>query len=521
MINVTQAFLEEVYKTSRYVQIRGSLTKNGLVTSLSSDDFISGSISRVSKAVGSSNFRIGDTHIDYIEFSLGIRDNDFSNIVGSTVVLEFGLEVSENVIEWCKLGTFIINQSGVKRKTKTIGITADSMLSKADKQLTGISSGTAFDLANWCCSNCGLELATTAEEFSKFANSDIVLSMPDINVYDGIKTNRDLLMWIANATCTFVTCDVEGRVVFKPYTSEPVWGINTDTIASKEFGDYTVNITNVTMNIQDKSYNLDSEASVDNTLVLDENPLFINYVADSLRENALSAIRDKLSLMQFVPFKIEFNGNPALEVGDWVTYKGSKYLITSSIFKFKGKSTIQGVGLKQGNTKKQSSTSRGSGGSGGGTDSGYRTIKYTNSRDIPIKSTRKKIFEFDFEVGANSIPMLTVLATCDMTSEGFVRVLLNYDNVNQIPIYQSYMKVGTNSISFSFPFDAREEVMTHVLNGYIESDEAEGTISMNNVVASLSSFGINTADIEWDGRIEVSDVVNYVDMSEVNDIALK
>lgn len=510
MIDVSQSFLDEIYKTSRYVQVRGTLSKDGVVTNLESDDFVSGSISRVSKAVGASNFRIGDTHIDHLDFSLGIKDNQFNNLVGSTVVVEFGLELAEDVIEWCKLGTFIINTSGVKRKTKTIGVVADSMLSKADKSFTGISTGTPYDLANWCCSGCGLELATTKEEFSAFANGNISLSIPDPNVYDGIKTHRDLLMWIANTTCTFVTCNVDGKVVFKPYSGVSVWEINPDTIANKEFGDYIVNITNVTMKIQDKEYNLDTEASEDNTLALDENPLFINYVADGLREQALTAIRDELNLVQFIPFRIEFNGNPALEVGDWVTYKGSKYLITSSTFKFKGKSTIQGVGLVQGNTKKQSSTSRGTGGSssGGGAGVDYKTVRYVNSRQLSIGSARTRIFDFDFEVGADVTPMLTVLVTCDITKEGFVRVLLNYDNVNQIPIYQEFMPVGTNSLAFTFPLAPRSESMQHILYGYIESEDgAEGTISIEHVLASLSAWGMSTGGDEWNGRIEVIEEV--------------
>lgn len=514
MIDVTQSFLDEVYKTSRYVRIRGTLTSAiGVSTTLEEDDFVSGSIARISKAVGGTNFRIGDTHIDYLEFSLGIKDNPFNNLVGSDVVLEYGIELAEDVYEWCKLGTFHINLSGVVRKTKTIEVTADSMLCKADKSVSSVSSGTPYDLANWACTNCKLELATSSDEFSAFANGNINLSMPDVNVYDGIKTYRDLLMWIANITCTFVTCDVDGKVVFKPYVGVPVCKINPDTIASKEFGDYTMNITNVTMSIEDKEYNLDEEASLDNTLALDENPLFINYVADALRVQALTNIRDELNKVQFVPFKLEFNGNPAIEVGDWITYRGSNYLVTSSHYKYKGKSTLQGVGLKQGNTKKQGTTTRGgTGGSGSGGGGGstvdYLTVRYVNAKKFDIGSTRQRIFNFDFEVKGGVVPLLSVIVTCNITTAGVVKVILNYDNVDVIPEYYHYMPVGMNSLSFTFPLAPRDEYMSHRLYGYILSEDGVvGTIDMENVLARLSAWGLVTESSEWNGKLELNEEI--------------
>lgn len=510
MIDVTQSFLDEVYNTSRYVKLRGTLTSaQGVSTTLDEDDFVSGSISRVSKAVGGTNFRIGDTHIDYLEFSLGIRDNKFNNIIGSTVVLEYGIESAEDVYEWCKLGKFYISVSGVVRKTNTIKVTADSMLSKTDKSIASITSGTPYNLANYVCSSCGLELGTTEEEFNSFVNGTLNVLMPSADVYDGIKTYRDLLMWVANLTCTFVTCDIDGKIVFKRYNGVPVWTINPDTVASKEFGDYVMNITNVTMSIDDKSYVVDSEASLDNTLELDENPLLINRVADALRLQALTAIRDELSTVQFTPFKIEFNGNPAIEVGDWITYNGNNYLVTSSVFKYKGKCTLQGVGIYHGNTKKQSSTTRGTGGTGGGgLEAQYKTIRYINSKDIKIKTTKSKVFEFVFEVDGNISPMLTVLVTCDITSEGFIQLFLKYDNVELKPVFNEYMPIGTKSFSFSFPLEQREEAMTHILYGYIVSDgNVEGTISFENVLASVSAWGIASGTIEWDGRIDVSEEI--------------
>ena len=524
MINVTQSFLDTVYNTSRYVKIRGTLkSSNGATTTLNEDDFVSGSISRVSKAVGGNNFRIGDTHIDYLEFSLGIRDNTFSTLIGSTVVLEYGLEVTEGTYEWCKIGTFIINPSGVVRKNKTIQVTADSMLSKADKSIPGISHGKPYDLAKWACSSCGLKLATSRDEFHKFVNSNISIVMPDPNVYDGIKTFRDLLMWIASMTCTFITCNADGKVVFKPYTGVPVWTINPDTVSSKEFADYTMDITNVTMNIEDKYYNLDENASQDNTLDLDENPLFINYVADSLRIESLTAIRDELSKVKFVPFKIEYNGNPAIEAGDWVTYNGKNYLVTSSVFKYKGKSTLQGVGLQKGNTKKQGSTTRGTGGSGGGGGSkvDYLTVRYVNAKKYTIGPGIERIIDFEFEVDGMVVPILSTIITCDMKIAGLVRVFLIYDNVMLTPSYYHYMQVGMNSLSFTYPLAPRDERMTHTLYCYIHAEDgAVGNIDMENVLARLSAWGLVTDGVEWNGRLELSESIPLFTIKAPNSLSM-
>ena len=50
--------------------------------------------------------------------------------------------------------------------------------------------------------------------------------------------------------------------------------------------------------------------------------------------------------------------------------------------------------------------------------------------------------------------------------------------------------------------------MTHILYGYIVSDgNVEGTISFENVLASVSAWGIASGTIEWDGRIDVSEEI--------------
>ena len=526
MILVTQDFLNSVYNTSRYVKLRGTLTSaSGVSTTLEEDDFVSGSISRVSKAVGGSSFRIGDTHIDYLEFSLGIKDNKFSNLIGSTVVLEYGVEISKDVYEWCKLGTFIINHFGVVRKNKTIQVTADSMLSKTDKPMVAITTGMPYDLANWACSSCGLELATSLSEFFDFVNGGRTIIVPDTSIFDAIKTYRDLLMWVANFTCTFVTCDVDGKVVFKPYLSAPVWTVNPDTIASKEFADYKMHITNVTMDIKGKHYSLDKDVSLDNTLELDENPFLISYEAKALKLEVLNDIRNELSQVQFVPFKLEYNGNPAIEPGDWITYKGSDYLVTSSTFKYKGKSTLQGVGIPQGNTKKQSSTTKGStGGSGGGGDGSkvnYLTVRYVNAREYTIDSKRKRIVDFEFEVNGGIVPLLSVIITCNITAAGVVKVLVNYDNIDRIPAYYHYMPVGMNSVSFTFPLAPRDGRMTHTLYVYILSEDgAVGTIAMENVLASLSAWGLATGSSEWNGRLEFNEEIPLFGIHENTSIIM-
>lgn len=508
MVDVSQAFLDAAFEPGRYSTIRGKLERNGVVTNLESNDFVAGSISRVSKAVADSNFQIGDVYIDQLSFTLGIRDNTFPNLIGSDVTLEVGIEVSEYIYEWCSLGKFVIQPDGVVRQTNTISVTAYSMISKTDKNITEITGGTPYDLALWACTKCGVELATTKDEFNLFANSNVVVTLPNQNDHAGIKTYRDLLMWVANLTCTFVTCGVDGKIKFKPYFGTPVWELNPDKIKNKQFSDYAMNIQNVTMTIGENIYNLDEEAPDENTLELDSNPLLVNYVADGLRLGVLNAIKDELSKVQFTPFKFELGGNPALEVGDWVTYQGSSYLITSSTFKHKGLCTIQGVGIKIGSTKKQGTSIRGNTTVSGGSSVQYSTIRYTNIDNIEISNIPKPVFEFTFELGENISPMLTMFCTCDVIEEGSVSLVLKYDNVDLIPIFKEYMPVGTKSFSFTYPLAPRDVSMTHNLYGYISSnDGAIGTISPENIISSVSAWGITSGVVSWDGNIAINEEI--------------
>lgn len=539
MVDVTQSFLDEIAKPNQHATIRGTLTSKGVVTELTAADFVSGSISRVTKAVSSTNFQIGEVHIDYLNFSLGIRDNTFPNLIGSTVNLEFGIELAKDVYEWCSLGTYIINANGVVRKNMTIAVTADSMLSKTDKTITVISTAKPYDLAKWACEKCGLELATTEESFKTFPNGNIEVSLPNPNTHEGIETYRDLLMWLACWTCTFVTCDIDGKVLFKPFRGVSKWTLNPDTVFSKQFNDYEMDIQNVTMLIDGVDYELVPDTPQENTLPLDSNPFFLTYKADGLRKSALTAIRDELQGIKYVPYKIVGRGNPALEVGDWFTYQGKDYLITSSTFHFRGKCTLQGVGLTIGNTKKQGTTSKGGGGGGGssggsgtGGEPQFRTIRYTNVKEISIGSSRQKALEFVFELGADVVPILTVIVNCNINSSGFISLVLKYDNVDIFPIYNEYVHEGEQSFSFTFPLAPRDVPMTHALYGYIYSkDNVTGTVAVENVIASVSGWGIASGIAEWDGTLTFEEKVplfklgmngmHMLDVEETLDITLQ
>ena len=508
MVDVTQQFLDEINNPGGFAKLRGNLSNYGVDTPLDDSDFVSGSISRVTKAVVDSNFQIGDVHRDYLTFTLIIRDNTFPNLIGSDVTLEYGAYVGDDKYEWCPLGKFTILPDGVVRYNKTISVTAYSMISKTEKNITELTSGTPYDLALWACNKCGVELATTKDEFNLFANSNVVVTLPNQNDHAGIKTYRDLLMWVANLTCTFVTCGVDGKIKFKTYSGIPVCEIHPDSIKNKQFNDYSMNIQNVTMTIGENTYNLDENALDENTLELDSNPLLVNYVADGLRLNVLNAIKDELSKIRFTPFKFDFRGNPALEVGDWVTYRDNSYLITSSVYKYRDVCTIQGVGIRIGSTKKQSTTIRGSSNVSGGSSVQYSTIRYTNIDNIEISNIPKSVFEFAFELGENISPMLTIFCTCDITEAGLINLILKYDNVDLIPMYSKYMPIGKNSISFTYPLAPRDVSMTHRLYGYISSnDGAIGTISPENVISSISAWGITSGVVSWDGNIAINEDV--------------
>ena len=379
MYSVSDAFNEAVYNNVRELSLSGSITtSDGTTVAIKDSEIKVGSLTITRKSVPSSNFSIGGTFIDKLSVEISNKTKfNTLNLVGATITFDYTIYFGDNGSETLNLGVWKIATDGVFKTKNLIQLKANSNMILFDKAIVyeddsesetnnTLIEGDALSLLGWCCNKCGVSLSTY--DLSDFINTDVTLKVVD----DGsCVTYRDVIENVCNLICAFATIDQNGDLVIKAMNNNAgsVFTINPITTASTKIGE-TVRVDRVTTIIGGISYATGSIGVNGVSYALDENPLTYSLKKSEVKSN-VKRIKSRLHSMEITDFTIQYNGNPAIEPGDIITYNGSNYLVTGTVFKFRDKCTVSGAPFKEGNAKGRSksstySSNSNSGGTGGG-----------------------------------------------------------------------------------------------------------------------------------------------------------
>lgn len=514
MYDVSGSYIDYSTQATRVSHIRGSLTKNGAVTELLESDFVLGATTLSSKAVSGSKFNVGDVFVDVLITTLGKREDlPLTGLTNSELFIEYGIELGNpNLIEWIPLGYYDVPFSGIKSFTRKVQITANSRMARLDKSLgLNVTSGTPYEFLVWVCNACAVPLGVSKAYVSSLPNGTELVALPADSKCD---TYRDVLMWVCSLMACFATIDRDGKLVVRQFTeTQSFYTVNRDTIASSSFGDDVISIQNVEMKIGEKFYSIVEGVSASNTLSLDENPLLVPTDVEEIRVSRITAIQQELAKLAYKPFKITFNGDPCIDVGDHIKIGNLEddFLVTSLSLKFRGKSTLEGVSYSNESTKQQS-TKRGSssGGGGGGADNKNSVVRYENVSKISIGEAESNVLFLAFELEASSAPLLSYAVVLDVTNEGTFRLVIIYDGVDLDIVPEEHYTVGKHTFALSLMLNARDISMAHILRGFMYSvDGGTATIESSQINASASAWGITGGGSgAWDGRLTIQEKVD-------------
>lgn len=433
MYEVSTEFSELIYDNIREVQVSGTITTiTGRAIHLKNSDIKAGSLTITRKAVPSSNFELGGTYIDKLSVEIAKKTElDLISLVGATITFDYSIYNKIGTSYSVNLGTWLIPSDGVYKTNTLIQIKANSnmilfeqaLVSEIDSETetnTTLIEGTPLEVLRWCCSNCNVTLANTS--LDNFVNNDMLLVVTD----DGsCTTYRDVLEYVCSLLCSFATINQSGKLVIKGLSKSAtsVFTINPITTYSSKIGEKVV-INGINSLVKGVSYSTGVREIGGVLYSLDENPLISSHTKSEIK-TSIKNIKTRLSSTEVTDFSIQFNGNPAIEPGDTITFKGKDYLVTSTVFKYRGKSTISGVPFKEGSTRSKSkglsynTSSQGGTGGGGG---------ITSETDPVLNSEVGKINknELDSILSSGSVNLFDVWATEDdkhnYVSLGSVRV---------------------------------------------------------------------------------------------------
>jgi hypothetical protein len=286
-------------------------------------------------------FEVGTVSAAYIEITLL---NVTGNFDGLQVTPQIGVYTSQNAFEYVPLGVFYVEETVKNRGSLTLKC-FDKMILLEQPYSTSIAwPNTLTNVMNEICSKVGISFSGTLPAYT--------VSFPN-----GATTYREVLSRISGLCGGFAKFDRTGNLTIKNYAVTPSiqQTITADNYfdLNKEDRTYTIGKTTIKDDASNVSFSNGATSSTNMELIIDNNPWATAPIATD--------IYNKLNGLSFLPCTMSWQGNPALDLGDWVTineYNATPFntILTSMKFNFAGglSSDVEATG--EGKTKNQYST---------------------------------------------------------------------------------------------------------------------------------------------------------------------
>lgn len=336
-------------------------------------DKLCGDIRTESQCMDTTQFGFGGMYVGTLECSLDLPYSMKDELKGGTVYLEFGVETSGG-IEWIPLGIWNITECtrDSADRIKLSGMdNLSRLLTDTETKLRSYVGVVHIEtLMKHVTSLTGVEFAQTIEELEELSGRQL---------RSGIwATGYGATAWaevksIAQILGSFAFANREGRIEFRRLdNTNPVITVTADRRHSAQLEEYTYRVRGVKYT-DTQGYTVQSDISgadpyggvpgfSDCILVWETDGDF----RDPQYRIYLDKIAPYLKNVEFTPGTVDYYGNPALDVGDYVTVSGGAaqhsgdvpFLICSSSWQFRGPQTLTAYGFSETGTEDISSTSK-------------------------------------------------------------------------------------------------------------------------------------------------------------------
>ncbi len=347
MYPVSEAFLQAVQGNTRKYYWTGKITTvAGVEYSFTQEEIVKGSGYITAQCCGNSEIELGAVYAAEMGISLFL-DIDRYTLEDAKVELTYHLRLADGSYEAVPLGIFEVSEAN--RTAHVLELKAYDYMLRFDRDFNGFETiGTAYGMMTLCSTACGVELAQSQAEIEGLPNGSELLSIYPEN---DIETYRDVLYFTAQVLSGFFCINREGRLEFRQYGNTPVMEILQKHRFSSSFSDFVTRYTAVSStNLRTQTaeyYALEEDDGL--TMNLGINPL-LQFGLEETREELCRNILTALSVVNYVPFDSDTIGNPALDLGDVLTFSGGQAdsqqitCVTSFTVKIGGRQSLKCVG---------------------------------------------------------------------------------------------------------------------------------------------------------------------------------
>ena len=347
MYPVSEAFLQAVQGNTRNIYWTGKITTvAGVEYSFTQEEIVKGSGYITAQCCGNSEIELGAVYAAEMGISLFL-DIDRYTLEDAKVELVYHLRLADGSYEAVPMGIFEVSEAN--RTAHILELKAYDYMLRFDRDFNGFETiGTAYGMMALCGTACGVELAQSQAEIEALPNGSELLSIYPEN---DIETYRDVLYFTAQVLGGFFCINREGKLEFRQYGNTPVMEIMQKHRFSSSFSDFVTRYTAVSStNLRTQTaeyYALEEDDGL--TMNLGINPL-LQFGLEETREELCRNILTALSVVNYVPFDSDTIGNPALDLGDVLTFSGGQAdsqqitCVTSFTVKIGGRQSLKCVG---------------------------------------------------------------------------------------------------------------------------------------------------------------------------------
>ena len=347
MYPVSEAFLRAVQENTRRYYWTGKITtKGGAVYPFGYEDIVKGSGYISAQCCGSAEIELGTVYAAEMGVTL-FSQVDRYVLDGAKVELFYHLRVEGGGFEEVPMGIFEVSEAN--RTLHCLELKAYDYMLRFEKSFNGFEAvGNAWAFLELCCKACGVEMENTQGEIEGMPNGRELLSIYPEN---DIGTYRDVLFFVGQVLGGFFCINRRGRLELRKYGAEPVLEVQGRHRFSSSFSDFITRYTAVSStNLRTQTaeyYGLEVDDGL--TMNLGVNPL-LQFGLEETRRQLCGNILADLAAVNYVPFDSSTIGNPALDLGDVLTFTGGQAdgeqmtCITSFQCRIGGRQSLKCVG---------------------------------------------------------------------------------------------------------------------------------------------------------------------------------
>ena len=400
MYPVSETFLQAVQGNTRKYYWMGKITTAGGVEYLfDQENIVKGSGYITAQCCGNSEIELGAVYAAEMGISLFL-DIDRYTLEGAEVELSYYLRLADRTYEAVPMGIFEVSEAN--RTVHVLELKAYDRMLRFDRSFNSFETiGTAYGMMALCSTACGVELAQSQAEIEALPNGSELLSIYPEN---DIETYRDVLYFTAQVLGGFFCINREGKLEFRQYGETPVMEILQKHRFSSSFSDFVTRYTAVSStNLRTQTseyYALETDDGL--TMNLGVNPL-LQFGLEETRAELCGNILTALSAVNYVPFDSDTIGNPALDLGDVLTFSGGQAdaqqitCVTSFTVKIGGRQSLKCVGKNPRLSQAKSKNDKNISGLLNQIEAGKIGIHtFTNASEYSIGETDVRIISIEF-----------------------------------------------------------------------------------------------------------------------------